>query len=117
MAFLALSSPAAVSDRALLGGTEQRGRTVVLPRERLGKFWTLEWKHVAAVIDIELPRPPAGDVRYGCVVLLNPVAIPKASAGWFPRAHVAVLEGEVFRWKRGQQCGPAWLPDGTTIVP
>jgi hypothetical protein len=101
---------------AHLYGATMGGREVTLSTANLGRFWSPEWKHVAGVVVLELLRPISGELRYSCVVLLNPVSDVRASVDWFPHAHVCVLEGDRFRWARGEPGLPRWLPDGTRLT-
>lgn len=110
-----LSTPWACLVSHLFGATVG-GRVVTLPRGNLGRFWAPEWNHVAGVLVLEMPRPVSGDPLYSCVVLLNPVSDVRASAEWFPHARVCVLEGDTFRWVRGDPGAPNSLPDGTRLV-
>ena len=115
-----LSMPSAhgslISD--LIGKTEgEKGKIVTLPKSRLGKFWTTDWRHVSGVVVLDLLLPMHGGAHYGCIVLMNPVATVPALADWFPHAHVCVLEDSTFRWIRGEPSGPPrWLPNGTVLI-
>jgi len=99
----------------LIGSTLQIGSVVTLPHARRGKFWTPEWKHIAAVVLLDYLRGLT-EFKYPCTVLLNPVAEVQASAEWFPRARVCVLEGSHFRWVRGEPGDAHTLPSGTILV-
>jgi hypothetical protein len=111
-----LSAPWACLVPHLIGAT-LGARVVTLPRGNLGRFWAPEWKHVSGVLVLEMPRPVSGDPLYSCVALLNPVSDVRASADWFLHARVCVLEGDTFRWIRGDPGSPSYLPDGTRLTP
>lgn len=98
-----------------------------LPCDRFGKFMAGSWNHVAGVVLFDLAR--SSDIRwttggvqtidtltYPCTVLLNPKAERPANPDWFPRARVVVLEGDTFRWVRGEPRGIHRLRTGTRVV-
>jgi hypothetical protein len=99
----------------LIGSTLQMGNVVMLPRSRRGKFWTPEWRHIAGVVLLDYLRG-IDEFKYACTILLNPFAEVGASAEWFPRARVCVLEGSTFRWVRGEPGDAHTLPDGTALA-
>jgi hypothetical protein len=113
----ALSAPHACLLSHLYGVTLGGRAGVTLPSSKLGKFWDPEWRHVAGVLMLELLRPGSGDPLYSCIALFNPVSDVRAMPDWFPHARVCVLDSYTFRWIRGEPGLPAWLPDGTLIVP
>lgn len=83
--------------------------------------------HVAGVVLVDLLRTAefvfgesTADVvnrlTYPCTVLLNPNADYPANPNWFPRARVLTLEGDTFRWVRGEPPDRHGLPSGTQVV-
>lgn len=100
---------------------------VYLPRERFGRFMQETWNHVAGIVLLDINRDSdlrwndhgveiINNLTYPCTVLLNPHADRPANPDWFPRARVVVLEGNTFRWIRGEPSLPHGLPTGTRIV-
>lgn len=89
--------------------------SVYLPKDRFGRFMSGDWNHVAGLVAIDLIRG-VDEVRYACTVLLNPKAVYQASPEWFPRSRVAMLEGDSFRWVRGEAGQRSMLPPGTRVV-
>jgi hypothetical protein len=80
----------------------------------LGKFFTPEWEHVSGIFLLDLVR--GIDTRLNtCTVLLNPNAKFQANPDWFPFARVCVLEGDKFRWVRGEPHGSG-VPNGTLLI-
>jgi hypothetical protein len=118
--------------RRVFGRTEQTNEGVFISRadfdEKCGQFLKGNWNQVAGVVILDLSRTSDfvfGDDKahvvdqtaYPCTVLLNPNAERPANPDWFPRGRVVVLEGDMFRWIRGEPWNPRHaLPDGTTVV-
>jgi hypothetical protein len=101
--------------KPLIGSTLQVGSRVFLERARAGAFFREEWSHVSAVVVLDVVWG-VEEGKYLCVVLLNPKADFPVGEDWFPGARVAVLEGNVFRWARGEPGVAHTLPDGTALV-
>jgi hypothetical protein len=100
---------------------------VFMDHADLGRFLTGDWNHIAGVVILDLSRTSDFDLSgdevqainmtmYSCTVLLNPKAEHPADPDWFPRARVAILEGDSFRWIRGEPWIRNGLPTGTRIV-
>lgn len=101
-------------DAKLLGSSLglENGK-VVLPRNRLGLFASPEWKHVGAVMFLDLVRTDT--TAYVCTVFLNPWATPSAEPEWFQDARVCYVQNNLVRW-RGAAPRYGTLPDLTPIV-
>ncbi|MDB4963964.1 MAG: hypothetical protein JWP01_3963 [Myxococcales bacterium] len=101
----------------LYGSTlcDRTGR-VWLPHAERGWFFTPWWRHIGAVVVLDYVRG-VGNLTYGCVVLVNPMADHGVTPGWFPHAHACFLDGNVFRWQNGEPAGHGHtaLPEGTLL--
>ena len=111
----------------VFGPTAQNEAGVFLRLADFGEFMVGTWNHVAGVVIVDMLRGAnfvdGGEgvtlvdrVRYPCTVLLNPNAEHPANPDWFQRSRVAVLEGDTFRWIRGEPWDDHGLPTGTKIV-
>jgi len=100
---------------------------VFIEQADLGCFMTGEWNQIAGVVILDLSRTADFDLSgdevrvinmtaYSCTVLLNPKAEHPANPDWFPRARVAILDGNRFEWVRGEPWLDHTLPSGTRIV-
>ena len=125
--FSLAGDPSCVVER-VFGSSVQIDTDVFIRQADLGRFLTGEWNQIAGVVILDLSRTADFDLSgdevrvikmttYPCTVLLNPKAEHPANPDWFPRARVAVLEGEKFRWLRGEPWLRHGLPTGTRVVP
>ena len=107
------SEPSCVVTHLVGSSVYCEGR-VSIPLDRRGRFFDADWEAVGGVAVLDLNR---GLTRllYSCSVLTNPAASKMARSDWFPRARVAVLEGRVFRWVRGEPTAEHTLPTGTLL--
>ena len=98
----------------LVGSSVNFEDRIYIPTELRGRFFDADWRRVGGVAALHLNR---GVTRllYSCSVLSNPAAGHATRADWFPRARVAVLEGQVFRWVRGEPSADHSLPTGTVL--
>jgi hypothetical protein len=107
----------------LVGSTHgyDDGSTSLEPENR-GLFFSDGWKHASGVMFLDFAVGRGFDdledrVLYPCTVLLNPLAICRASAAWFPHARVSYLDGQIFRWANGAPQNGNTLPEGTMLLP
>ncbi|HTA88437.1 MAG TPA: hypothetical protein VK745_02635 [Polyangiaceae bacterium] len=125
--FSLAGDPSCVVER-VFGSSTQLGTDVFIRQTDLGRFLTGDWKQIAGVVILDLSRTADFDLSgdevrvinmttYPCTVLLNPRAEHLANPDWFPRARVAVFEGESFRWLRSEPWIRHGLPTGTRVVP
>ena len=98
----------------LIGGTVGGNGQYKITHENRGRFFSPDWSHVSAVVLLDLIRADAP--RYGCTVLTNPVASHPLNPHDFPRAWVAYLEENIFKWKPGPPGEHHLLPDGTVLT-
>lgn len=98
----------------LVGSSVYYEGRVSIPVERRGRFFDADWRRVGGVAALHLNRG-VSRLLYSCSVLSNPAAGHVTRADWFPRARVAVLEGQVFRWVRGEPTAEHSLPTGTVL--
>lgn len=90
------------------------GGPCLLTEERIGHFGCPEWKHIGAVILVDLVRRPVAP-DYGCFVIINPWADVPVDHRWFKHGRLCYVEDGVVRWVGGQPEERS-LPNGTRVV-
>jgi hypothetical protein len=101
--------------KQVYGRTVAHVGEVVLQERDFGVFLKGDWDHVAGLVVLDLLRTYKA-TTYTCTVMLNPRAAHPANPDWFPEGHVAILEGDSFRWLRGAPSLCFELPTGTRLV-